>query len=189
MAMYGSRPLLSGLKTDTQLHPTVASNLKAAQELASIAKASGSRTIVGLQGQLTPIILRLKSLIEREDRVGNVLSSSVQVFGGTRTRDSLPEGIEYFANRELGGNLVTIGFGHLIDWIAYVLGELSTFNAHLHTQRSHVNIKGGIGETVKTVTMSVPDYIAVQGTLVTSEAPLTVTLRRGPPFIGDLSWT
>lgn len=68
--------------------------------------------MIGLQGQISPVILKVKDLIEQQQRIGKVLSSSIIAFGGTRTRDSLIEGLKYFTKKDVGGNIVTIGFAH-----------------------------------------------------------------------------
>ena len=75
--------------------------------------------------------------------------------GGTRTREWMTEGPKYCTRSVVGGNIVTIGFDHMIDFVMLVLGELSEF----------------------------ADHIMLQGTL-NSGAPLSVTFRRGPPFMG-----
>ena len=165
----------------------MAANVEAARDLCSVAKEKGARTMIGLQGQLTPIMLKLKSLIE-EDRIGKVLSSSVLAFGGTTARDSLTEGLKYFTQKEVGGNVVTIGFGHMIDFVELVLGELSSFNSQLSIQRPQVPIKDENGRVKQVVTTDVADHIMLQGTL-TSGAPLSITFRRGPPFTNDPSLT
>ena len=90
----------------------LASNLTDAEELQGLAKKHHARTMVGLQGELTPIVLKVKSLIEEEDKIGKVLSSTVITAGGTRTRDTLPEELKYFTEKKYGGNVVTIGIGH-----------------------------------------------------------------------------
>ena len=89
----------------------LASNLADAEELQALAKKHNARTMVGLQGELAPVVLKVKSLIE-EDKIGKVLSSTVITAGGTRTRDTLPEGLKYFTQNKYGGNMVTIAIGH-----------------------------------------------------------------------------
>lgn len=69
------------------------------------------RAMVGLQGRVSPVVLKIKSLLE-QGIIGKVLSSSITAAGGTRSRDSVPVGLKYFTERHVGGNLVTIGFGH-----------------------------------------------------------------------------
>ena len=166
----------------------MAANLESAQELASIAKEKGSKTIIGLQGQLSPVVLKLKSLIDDERRIGKVLSSSVVAFGGVRTPDSVIEPLKYFTQREVGGNMVTIGFAHMMDYVGLVLGELSSFTSQLSIQRPQVDIKGSNDEVIETVTSNVADHIMLHGTLI-SGAPLSVIFRRGQAFKGDPSLT
>lgn len=89
----------------------LASNLSQALELASLAKQKGAKTMVGLQGQFSPIVNKVKSMIE-QGALGKVLSSSVVGIGGVRSRDSIPSSLKYFTERSVGGNIVTIGFGH-----------------------------------------------------------------------------
>lgn len=81
------------------------------QELAALAKDKGVRAVVGLQGRVSPVVLKIKSLLE-QGTIGKVLSSSISAAGGTRSRDSVPVGLKYFTERHVGGNMVTIGFGH-----------------------------------------------------------------------------
>ena len=89
----------------------LASNALQARELAAVAKKSGSKAMVGVQGRLAPIALKIRELLE-EGRIGKVLSSEVRGMGGTIDRQRLPEGLSYFYNREIGGNPYTIIFAH-----------------------------------------------------------------------------
>jgi len=41
-----------------------------------------------------------------------VVSSELRVFGGLNDRVGVPEGLGYFAERKVGGNIYTIGFAH-----------------------------------------------------------------------------
>ena len=156
--------------------------MKAAEELDALARENNVRTIIGLQGELSPIILKVKSLVE-ENKIGNVLSSSVIAAGGTRMRDKMIEGLKYFTQKNVGGNIVTIGFGHMIDSVLLVLGELSNFQSQLSIQRPQVPIINSDGSVLETVVTDVADHIMLQGTL-DSGAPLSVIFRRGPPFKG-----
>ena len=161
----------------------MASNLKAAEELYALAKQNNARTIVGLQGELSPMILKVRSLIEQDNKIGKILSSSVVAAGGTKTRDEVMEGLKYFTQKVVGGNIVTIGFGHMIDFVLLVLGELFAFRSQLSIQRPQVPIIGSDGTVLETVATDVADHIMLQGTL-SSGAPLSVTFRRGAPFKG-----
>ena len=96
---------------DVYVEWPLGANVQEAQELNALAKEKGARTVVGLQGRVSPIVLQIKSLIE-EGVVGPVLSSSVDARGGTKERDTISEGLKYFMDRKVGGNMVTIGFAH-----------------------------------------------------------------------------
>ena len=60
----------------------LAANLADAQELASLAKTQNVRTIIGLQGRVSPTIRTIKSLLDT-GRLGQVHSVNVQAVAGT----------------------------------------------------------------------------------------------------------
>ncbi len=71
----------------------------------------------------------------------------------------------------------------VIDFVLHVLGEMSSFRSQLSLQRPEVGIVGDDGKIFKTVISDVPDYLLLQGKLLShAEAPLSVTFRRGQPF-------
>ena len=89
-------------------------SLATSAELRDLAAQKKVRTIVGLQGRLSPVILKVAELLGsgEEGKIGKVLSSDVRSFGSLLARDTLPEGLEYFADRKVGGNPVMISFTH-----------------------------------------------------------------------------
>jgi predicted dehydrogenase len=91
----------------------LASNAAAAQRLVDSAreKETLGKTVIGLQGRVFPLAKKLRQVL-KSGRIGKVLSSEVRVFGGLNDRVVQPKGLEYFANREVGGNVYTIGFTH-----------------------------------------------------------------------------
>lgn len=89
----------------------LASNISQVRELAGLARERESRTLVGLQGPATAPLLTVRKILE-EGRIGKVLSSEVKARGGTSDRDAIPEPLRYFTQLEVGGNMITIGFGH-----------------------------------------------------------------------------
>ena len=89
----------------------LAHDLEHAKELRALAKEKGSRTMVGLQSLMSPVILKVKSLIE-QGKIGRVLSSSVVACGGTNDRSTIPASLRYFTDKRVGGNLLTIFIGH-----------------------------------------------------------------------------
>ncbi|KAL2165758.1 hypothetical protein VTG60DRAFT_3852 [Thermothelomyces hinnuleus] len=82
-----------------------------ARELADEASKAGIRTIVGLQGVKAPVVAKLREVLE-SGRIGKVLSSELRVFGGLNDRHGVPQSLSYFTQREVGGNVYTIGFAH-----------------------------------------------------------------------------
>ena len=88
----------------------LAETAEKARELATLAKKSGSKTVVGLQGRLTPLTLKVKELLE-QGRIGKVLSSEVRASIGI-TQLGWPHRFGYFFKREIGGNPYTISFAH-----------------------------------------------------------------------------
>jgi predicted dehydrogenase len=89
----------------------LAQDLEHVRDLAMLAREKQVRTMVGLQGRLAPIVRRLRELLE-DGRIGKVVSAEVRGTGGLNDREVLPESLEYFTKRAVGGNVFTIGFGH-----------------------------------------------------------------------------
>lgn len=168
----------------------IASGLASALTLGGL--PGSARSVAGLQGRVCQPVLRLKELV-RSGRVGRVLSSEARVFANILPRDSLSEGMAYFADRSMGGNALTITFGHVIDYIHDVLGEWEGGAAAstMQVQRPLIQILGADGAPARTVRSDVPDFLAVNGRLapgkknVVDGASLAVTFRLGPPFKGQ----
>lgn len=82
-------------------------------ELVETARKSGSRIAVGLQGRWVPPVVKLRELLANGNgKLGKVLSADVRAYGGTNDRETLPPFLKYFAEKEIGGNPITIGVGH-----------------------------------------------------------------------------
>lgn len=105
-------------------------NVAAARELAGLA---AGRTVVGLQGRLAPVVRKVGELVT-EGTVGKVVSVEVRAAGGTRTRDGVVEGLEYFTRLEVGGNVVTIGFAHG-EWFRFSPPFSSSYSSTLSMGR------------------------------------------------------
>lgn len=99
----------------------LAENAIRAEELANLAKQSGSRTIIGLQARVSPAVVKLKAILQ-DGGLGKVLSSSVQGFTPMGDRTSISEGLAYFFDKKIGGNPITIAFGHSKSWSFYIRG-------------------------------------------------------------------
>jgi len=166
-------------------------NLTEAKELLRLKNEGGVKTaVVGLQARQSPIVKKLKQLVD-EGRVGKVLSSSWMGQGGN-LGPTVQEGYEYLSQREVGGNLVSIHFGHSIDYIQAVLGyDFSPSpKALLASRRSHQKVLSSSNELVKEKhAITSDDTIFLHGTL-SNGIPLSFSLRGGKPFkdVPGLDW-
>ncbi|KAI1764585.1 NAD(P)-binding protein [Hypoxylon sp. FL1150] len=157
-------------------------------------------SIIGLQGRVSPIVLKLKEILQ-SGRIGRVLSSDIRAYGNLLPGDSLPEGLSYFADRKVGGNHITIAYGHTIDYVHDVLGEFASFQSWMQIQRPVVKITDDSGHSSgpKTMQSDVPDFLAIHGKLakgktninIAEDATLSFTYRTGRQFKGTpgFIWT
>lgn len=90
-------------------------NFTKAQELLDLTKKHQVRNVAGLEAQFTPVVRQLKQIIE-SGRIGRVTSSS-NFFIATYFGASGRKAVDYFADREVGGNLVTIYFAHAMEYM------------------------------------------------------------------------
>ncbi|KAF2996860.1 hypothetical protein E8E13_004356 [Curvularia kusanoi] len=121
-------------------------------------------SIIGLQGRVAPLTLRLKETLA-SGTIGKVLSSEVRAYGNLVPRNSLSEGLTYFADRKVGGHPLNIHYGHLIDYVHEVLGNWQDFHAVGQIQRPVLSVVGTDGQKGGDVQSDVPDYVSVHGTL------------------------
>lgn len=85
-------------------------NLEVATELVEAAKKGGGKTIVGLQGRQSPVVQGVKKIIA-DGKIGKPLSSSL-VAAASNAGATEGSGVDYFVDRSVGGNILTIHFGH-----------------------------------------------------------------------------
>jgi predicted dehydrogenase len=85
-------------------------NLAVAKEMLAAAKEGGGRTMVGAQAPMSPTIRTIKKLID-DGKIGRVLSAT---FVGANNMAGTDQSYElgYMLDRPVGGNLLTISFGH-----------------------------------------------------------------------------
>ncbi|KAI1206829.1 NAD(P)-binding protein [Annulohypoxylon truncatum] len=153
-------------------------------------------TIIGLQGRVSPIVLKLKEVL-KSGRIGRVLSSDVRAYGNLGMRGKFSEGLSYFADQEVGGNHITIAYGHTVDYVHEVLGEFSSFQSRMQIQRPVVKIIGKDGSEIEERSTNVPDLLTVHGKLakgkadIVDDATLSLTFRSGQQFKGTpgFVWT
>jgi len=133
-------------------------NTKEAEELAALARKMKVHTMVGLQRRASPAYLYLRELI-KEGYVGQVLSVKLTQMGSgvlTRTSDRT-----WQRDVTLGANTLTITFGHTMDALCMVAGELTEVSAVVSTQVP----QWFETDTKKSVDVTSPDNIMVVGRL------------------------
>ena len=146
-------------------------------------------SLISTQRRLNPAILMFKELLD-SGRIGRILSSDIRAFNDIQSRNSRPQGLSYFMDRAVGGNYMTIHYGHLMDLVHYVLGDYETFHSRLQIQRPNVDILDENKEIARTVSSNVPDLISVHGVLaqgkldIVKGATLSLVMRNSPPFKG-----
>ncbi|KAF2099742.1 NAD-P-binding protein [Rhizodiscina lignyota] len=163
-------------------------NVAEAEEVAKLAREKRVRTMVGLQGHVAPVVNKVKELVEH-GKIGNVLSTT---WIGSPSNGGAVEGkgVFYFTDREVGGNPLTIHFGHSIDYVLYALGEFESFNSLLAQQRKSVTIiDRATNEVVeKDRPKNTFDQMIVQGRLQSNSDPkpvLSYHMRGGDAFPSD----
>jgi predicted dehydrogenase len=133
-------------------------NTKEAEELAALARKLKVPTMVGLQRRASPAYLHLRELV-KSGYVGQVLSVNMMMMGSgvlTRTADRT-----WQRDVTLGANTLTITFGHAIDALCMVVGELTDVSAVVSTQVP----QWFESDTKKFVDVTSPDNIMIQGRL------------------------
>ena len=131
-------------------------NTQEAEELAALARKKNLRTMVGLQRRASPAYLYMRELIE-QGYVGQVLSVNMSLMGSgvlTRTADRT-----WQRDVTLGANTLTITFGHVLDALCMVVGELTEVSALVSTQVP----QWFETDTKNYVDVTAPDNIMIQG--------------------------
>jgi len=133
-------------------------NTREAEELAALARKKNLRTMVGLQRRASPAFLYMRELI-KNGYVGDVLSVNMTLMNSgvlTRTSDRT-----WQRDFTLGANTLTITFGHAIDAVLMVVGELIEVSAVVSTRVP----QWFETDTGKYVDVTSPDNILIQGRL------------------------
>ena len=81
-----------------------------AEELTKLAKEKGVKTIVGLQARASPIVVKIKEIVD-SGKLGKFVSSTV-VATFSFPVDIWPQGAEYYLDINSGGNSLLIYFAH-----------------------------------------------------------------------------
>ena len=138
-------------------------NTVEAEELATLARAIGVQTVVGLQSRVSPALLYIKEQIEA-DYVGEVLSCHV-----TTMRDGAlerPSSRTWQRDASLGANTLTIANGHVIDALRFVAGDFTRVACMVTTQVQQLYET----DTKQYVEVTSPDNVRVSGQLKSGAA-------------------
>ena len=134
-----------------------------AEELATLARAKGVQTAVGLQSRVSPALLYIKEQIEA-GYVGEVLSCHV-----TTMRDGAverPSSRTWQRDASLGANTLTIANGHVIDALRFVVGNFTRVACMVTTQVQQWYET----DTEQLVEVTSPDNVRVSGQLESGAA-------------------
>ena len=133
---------------------------KEAADLLQMAEEKGVRHIIGLQARANPAVNYVKDLIS-SGYVGKVLSVNVSYSlpPFPAASGTIDQGHVYILDKTNGANQLTIGNGHLLDGITYMLGQFSEVSAILGTQFQNVKVI----ETGEIIQATSPDYVLVNG--------------------------
>ena len=138
-------------------------NTSEAEELASLARAKGVQTVVGLQSRVSPALQYVKDLIE-SGYVGEVLSCQV-----TTMRDGSlqrPSSRTWNLDASQGANTLTIANGHVIDALRFVAGNFTKVACMVTTQIQPMYIT----DTQQSMDVTSPDNVRVCGQLESGAA-------------------
>lgn len=159
-----------------------------ALEMAALAKQKGLKTIIGLQGRVAPSVRKVKELVD-SGALGDIHSVNFQGAIHVWQKNAAGNRYHYFMDRKVGGNLLTIYGGHILDSIFYALGELvpGKFVPLAGNLRPKMHITQEDGSLSKELyDKDTPDQILLQGRLDRSPpAVVSFHLRAGDRFINS----
>ncbi|RVX70965.1 hypothetical protein B0A52_06123 [Exophiala mesophila] len=157
-----------------------------AREMADLARQKNLKTIVGLQGRVAPSVLKVKELID-SGRLGDIHSVNFQGAINVWQNNAAGNRYHYFMDRKVGGNLLTIYGGHILDSILLAVGELkpgsyTPLAANLRRKMHRTKDDGSLTEEL--YDKNTPDQILLQGQLDRNPpAVISFHLRAGDRFI------
>ncbi|KAJ9646669.1 hypothetical protein H2204_000361 [Knufia peltigerae] len=184
------KPALEARK-DIFVEWPLAANLAEAEELVELVRASGIRTLVGLQGRQDHSVREARQMI-LDGKLGVILSTNLFA-SGVFFGPEAPPSFEYACDIENGANLVTIATGHSLDTLCYVLGEFKELHATLANHRTRMSILDSNNQVVKVIDKTAHDQVAITGILNRGAIATVVygpgQCRTGRPFYWEINGT
>lgn len=174
--LHLTKPALEAGK-DVFVEWPLARNLSEAEELTQLARKKGVKTMIGLQARQNPSVIKAKEIVE-SGKLGKILTTTM--FGhGMIFGPSIHEGFLYGLPVEAGANLLTIPFGHAVDALCYVLGEIKDVSATLANLLPELDLIGKDGKPAGKVRKTAHDQVSITGQLVNGGGLVNVTYAGG----------
>ncbi|KAJ7107044.1 NAD-binding Rossmann fold oxidoreductase [Mycena epipterygia] len=155
-------------------------NLKETTEIAQAAQLKGVKTMVGLQGRYTPVVRKIKELIDG-GKIGKVLSSSIIAMAPRESGIWGPrvnKRNEYTIHKDSGATMLDIAMGHELDIVTHVLGDFASVSATSTTIYPTATLFSTTSSETRTAPVTAADHVAFSG-LLKSGAVASVTWRGG----------
>lgn len=157
------------------------SNLQETTEMAEKARAKGVRAAVGLQGRNSPVLRKVRELID-SGKIGKVLSTSIislvpRAWGCWGPR--IDERSRYTMDPASGATMLDIVLGHQLDMFTQLLGGFTSISATSAVIYPTTTVVDASGTPIETdVPVTAPDHIAFTGVL-RSGAVTSIMCRSG----------
>ncbi|KAE8367004.1 hypothetical protein BDV27DRAFT_170273 [Aspergillus caelatus] len=155
-----------------------ASSLVEAEALAQRAREQQVKSMVGLPTRLAPQVLKMKEIL-LSGALGRILATNLLVTDDLFLKFHADK--RHSHDKANGANIVTIAGGHLLDAMAFLLGEFTTLHAHTSMLfpkpvlcDTHGNLKTGQFNDS-------PDTFTLHGNIGDSEVPVSVCMYSHPP--------
>jgi len=132
--------------------------LEQAEEMARLAAERKLYTAAGLQAHSDPTLMYARELIQ-QGFIGEVLAVDFAYIGKATIRRG--SGRIWQSDRRAGANILTIGGGHTIDALSFVLGDFAEVSARLATKVTEWHNT----DTNQPVPVDSPDWVSVSGRL------------------------
>jgi predicted dehydrogenase len=143
----------------------LATDLTQAERLAALARDSGTRTVIGLQGRYLPEVRYARDLI-RDGYLGDVLGTTMVGSGMVWGGEVASHRQAYWFDKAAGATALTSAALHALDPLHFVLGEFATVATNLVVGRTETTVV----EDGSRIPVTAPDQVAVIGTLESGTA-------------------
>lgn len=134
------------------------SNLAEAEDMAKLAGERSLYTGVGLQSRSDPALMYARELVQ-QGLIGEILAVDFSYVSKATTRRGA--GRIWQSDRRAGANILTIGGGHAIDALNFVLGDFREVSARVATKTTEWYNT----DTNQATPVDSPDWVSVTGRL------------------------